>query len=105
MAEALQLLPYFDGLFGCAAGDLAPIKTPILAEALKSLAWNPAECLFVGDRAQDRDAAAALQVPFIAAAWGFGQASEHGGAVAVLADIGALPAFVSGWRQAPAPRR
>jgi phosphoglycolate phosphatase len=104
VAEALQLLPYFDGLFGCKAGDLAPIKTPILAEALQALGWDPADCLFIGDRAQDRDAAAAHGVPFVAAAWGFGQASEHSGAVAVLADIGALPAWVARWDQAVAPR-
>ena len=87
VAESLGLLPYFDGLFGCAPKELAPQKTPILAEALSVTGWDPADCLFIGDRAQDRDAAAAHGIPFIAAAWGFGLEHEHVGAIHVLHDI------------------
>jgi phosphoglycolate phosphatase len=90
VAESLDLLPYFDGFFGCAPKELAPIKTPILAEALQVTGWSVADCLFIGDRAQDRDAAAAHGIPFVAAAWGFGSAEEHRGAVAVLDNIEAL---------------
>jgi phosphoglycolate phosphatase len=90
VAESLGLVPYFDGLYGCAPKELSPHKAPILAEALQSTGWAPEDCLFIGDRTQDRDAAAAHGIPFIAAAWGFGQAHEHVGAVAVLPGLDAL---------------
>jgi phosphoglycolate phosphatase len=90
VAESLGLLPYFEGLFGCAPKELAPVKTPILAEALLATGWQAGDCLFIGDRSQDRDAAAAHGIPFVAAAWGFGTAEEHRGAVAVLQSIEAL---------------
>jgi phosphoglycolate phosphatase len=96
VAQSLDLLPYFDGLFGCAAKELAPQKAPILAEALGAMGWAPQDCLFIGDRAQDRDAAAAHGIAFVAASWGFGLSHEHEGAVAVLADIAELPLFVAG---------
>jgi phosphoglycolate phosphatase len=96
VAESLELLPYFDGLFGCAPKELAPQKGPILAEALSVTGWEPRDCLFIGDRAQDRDAAAAHGIPFVAAAWGFGQDHEHVGAVAVLRDIQDLQAYLHG---------
>lgn len=94
VAESLQLLPYFDGLFGCAPKELAPVKAPILAEALAVMGWAPQDCLFVGDRAQDRDAAAAHGLRFVAAAWGFGSQEEHTGAVVVMADVKALAAYL-----------
>ena len=91
VAESLQILPYFDGLFGCAPKELAPLKAPILAEALRVTGWAAKDCIFIGDRAQDRDAAGAHGIRFFAAAWGFGQSDEHLGAVAVLKDIRDLP--------------
>jgi phosphoglycolate phosphatase len=96
VAESLGLLPYFDAHFGCAPKELAPLKTPILAEALLVTGWAPADCLFIGDRAQDRDAAAAHGIPFVAAAWGFGAAEEHRGAVTVLQNIEAFLPWLAG---------
>lgn len=90
VCESLQILPYFDGLFGCAPKDLSPQKRPILAEALAVTGWKAQDCVFVGDRDQDRDAAAAFGIPFIAAGWGFGTPAEHAGARAIAADVGAL---------------
>ncbi len=98
VAESLGLSPYFDGLFGCAPQELSPLKTPILAEALAVTGWDPADCLFIGDRAQDRDAAAAHGVPFLAAAWGFGRPEEHLGAVAVLSSIETLFPWLQTYR-------
>ena len=98
VAESLGLSPYFDAYFGCAPKELAPVKTPILAEALQVTGWAASECLFIGDRAQDRDAAAAHGIPFVAAAWGFGASEEHRGAVAVLQDIEAFLPWLAGAR-------
>jgi phosphoglycolate phosphatase len=103
VAESLDLLPYFDGFFGCAPKELAPQKAPILAEALKVTGWDPGDCLFIGDRAQDRDAAAAHGIPFVAASWGFGLGHEHKGAVAVLGDIRDLEPFLNRLLPALAP--
>lgn len=96
VCESLQILPYFDGLYGCAPKELSPVKAPILAEALATTGWAPQDCLFIGDRAQDRNAAAAHGVRFLAAAWGFGHAEEHLGAVAVLKDVKALAEHLRG---------
>lgn len=94
VAESLGLIPYFDGFFGCAPKELAPQKAPILGQALQETGWAPEDCVFIGDRHQDRDAAAAHGIPFIAAAWGFGNEEEHRGAVGVLQDISELERFL-----------
>jgi phosphoglycolate phosphatase len=100
VAESLGLSDYFEGFFGCAPKELAPHKAPILAEALAVTTWKAQDCVFIGDRSQDRDAAAAHGIPFVAAAWGFGGAEEHRGAVAVLERIEALPTWLA--QRAPA---
>jgi phosphoglycolate phosphatase len=96
VTETLGIVSCFDGLFGCAPQELTPLKTPILAEALRTLGWRPSDCLFIGDRDQDRDAARAHGVPFVAAAWGFGAAEEHAGA---LARMDSFQAFME-WMKA-----
>lgn len=96
VCESLGILPYFDGLFGCAPKELSPQKTPILQEALTTTTWAPRDCFFIGDRYQDRDAAAAFGIPFVAAGWGFGSADEHRGAVAVCKDVAALAEHLRG---------
>jgi phosphoglycolate phosphatase-like HAD superfamily hydrolase len=83
VVEALGISGIFDGLYGCADEDLRPDKNRIVAEALKGLGWEPRATVLVGDRSQDRDAAAAHGLVFIAAAWGFGAPEEHLGAAAV----------------------
>ena len=102
VAESLDLLPYFDGLYGCAPKELAPQKAPILAEALAESGWDPMDCVFIGDRAQDRDAALTHGIPFVAAAWGFGQGPEHEGAVAVLEDVTHLLPWLLTWQASAA---
>ncbi|HTA17081.1 MAG TPA: HAD family hydrolase, partial [bacterium] len=72
VAEAMDLLPCLDGLYGCAPDDLSPDKRVIVGDALRGLAWDPSRTVLIGDREQDRDAAAATGLPFVAAAWGFG---------------------------------
>jgi phosphoglycolate phosphatase len=81
VAESLQILPWLDGLHGCEAEELSPDKGRIVAQALEALGWAPQETLLIGDRDQDRDAARAHGLGFVAAAWGFGAAEEHEGAL------------------------
>ena len=83
VAQDLGLLPYLDGCYGCAPSDVNPDKRLIVADALRGLAWDPACTVFIGDRDQDRNAAAASGLPFLAAAWGFGSPDEHIGAFAI----------------------
>jgi len=81
VAESLQILPWLDGLYGCEAEELSPDKGRIVGQALEGLGWEAAQTLLVGDRDQDRDAAAAHGLAFVAAAWGFGGPAEHAGAL------------------------
>jgi phosphoglycolate phosphatase len=93
VAADLGILPWLDGLYGCAAEDLNPDKTAIAAAALAGLGWKAADTVFIGDRRQDRDAASRLGMAFVAAAWGFGSGEEWEGADAVAlaaADLGQL---------------
>ena len=90
VAQGLGLLPYFDGLYGCAPDDLSPKKTPIVAAALAERRWTPAGTVMIGDRDQDRDAARAHGLRFIGAQWGFGTAAELAGAIALAEDPPAL---------------
>jgi len=80
VAESLQILPWLDGLYGCEPEELSPDKPRIVGQALAGLRWEPGQTLMIGDRDQDRDAAAAHGLAFVAAGWGFGAAVEHGGA-------------------------
>jgi phosphoglycolate phosphatase len=90
VAESLQILPWLDGLYGCEAEELSPDKALIVAQALQGLGWEPAQTLMVGDRDQDRDAAAAHGLAFVAAGWGFGGPGEHDGAALRVAEPGQL---------------
>lgn len=81
VAESLQMLPWLDGLYGCEPEELSPDKRRIVAQALAGLGWDPSQTLMVGDRDQDRDAAAAHGLGFVAAGWGFGGPDEHAGAL------------------------
>jgi phosphoglycolate phosphatase len=90
VAEDLGLAPYLDGFYGCAPDDLNPDKRVIAGEALKALRWDASSTVLIGDREQDRDAAAALGLPFVAAAWGFGSPAEHTGAAAIASSAAEL---------------
>lgn len=90
VAQDLGILPWLDGLYGCAPDDVEPDKRAIVGEALRGLGWEAACTVYIGDRDQDRDAAAAHGLAFVAAAWGFGGSEEHAGAAASAASPGEL---------------
>jgi len=103
VAEDLGILPWLDGLYGCEAQDLNPDKSVIVAAALAGLGWSAADTVYIGDRVQDRDAARAHGLEFVAAAWGFGSASEHKGAAAVAAGPRDLEALLRSLDRRPRP--
>lgn len=105
VARDLDLLPFLDGVYGCGSEDLSPDKRAIAREAMKNLAWSATDTVFVGDRDQDREAAEALGLPFIAAAWGFGGPEEHSGALAVAASLPDLGVLLARHATVLSPKR
>jgi phosphoglycolate phosphatase len=102
VAESMDLLPCLDGLYGCAPDDLNPDKRAIVGEALRGMGWEASGTVLIGDREQDRDAASALGLAFVAAGWGFGSPAEHAGAVAVASSPAELALLLA--RHFPAPQ-
>ena len=101
-SEGVSVTHVAPGFFGCAADELSPDKKAIVAEALATLGWDRAATVMVGDRAQDRDAARANGIRFIAAAWGFGSAEEHLGADHLASTPAELAGLLAGLRGRPA---
>ena len=65
-------------------------KSELVAHTLKKHKLEPQEALLVGDRRSDRDAACDNSVPFIACAYGHGQASEWEDAVLLIDSLAEL---------------
>lgn len=65
-------------------------KNQLVAFILERYGLGAGECVLVGDRTSDRDAAVTNQVPFIAATYGHGQASEWEGAALQVDSVPAL---------------
>ena len=75
-----------------------PHKTALLARLLADTGLATKNCAYVGDRAEDGQAARANHLPFIWAAWGFGSAGDPIGADAMplpAPDAGRLLALAS----------
>lgn len=70
-------------------------KGDLLAHALKRLGLNPSECLMVGDRHHDFDAARAVGMRSIGVAWGYGPDDELKQADARCVSIADLPGIVA----------
>ena len=62
-------------------------KAQLVAHVLRVSGLAPDQCVLVGDRTSDRDAALANQVPFIAATYGHGDATEWTGAAARVNSV------------------
>lgn len=104
VAEGLGILPWIDGLHGCGAQELSPDKRRIVGQALAALGWEPAATVMVGDRDQDRDAAAAHGLAFMGARWGFGGPGELEGALRQLDDASQLLEALRGLESRILPR-
>lgn len=65
-------------------------KGGLVAHVLQSAGLSPRQCVLIGDRTSDRDAARDNQVPFIAARYGHGAPDEWAGAAALIDAPGDL---------------
>ncbi|MCR9145388.1 MAG: HAD hydrolase-like protein [bacterium] len=62
-------------------------KNQLVAHILERYGLAPAECVLIGDRTSDRDAAVSNGVPFIAATYGHGESAEWDGAAARIDSL------------------
>lgn len=67
----------------------------MLLAALSETGIEPRDAVMIGDTTYDRDMAQAAGVPFIGVSWGYHDASELTGAVAILGGFRELPGVLS----------
>lgn len=60
-------------------------KVDILHELIRR--YEHQDMVMIGDRSTDRDAAKAVDIPFVGCNFGFGDAGELAGAIAVVSDL------------------
>lgn len=66
-------------------------KADLLADALAQLGETPENCVMVGDRHHDIDAARAVGMASVAVTWGYGSREEHREADAICTALAELP--------------
>lgn len=69
-------------------------KGELLAYALSELGAHAEDCIMIGDRHHDIDAARAVGMRAIAVTWGYGSAEEHAKADAICTQMEDLPTLV-----------
>ncbi|MBV7407757.1 HAD hydrolase-like protein [Maritimibacter sp. DP1N21-5] len=69
-------------------------KAELLAYALDTLGADPADCVMVGDRHHDFDAARANGMASVAVTWGYGTDEEYRGATVICRTLAYLPQAV-----------
>ena len=70
-------------------------KGALLAFALQKLQLRAADCVMVGDRHHDLDAARLVGMKFVGVDWGYGQEDELGAADMLCRDVAELSAIVA----------
>ena len=68
-----NLAPYFEDIYGC---DLDISKAELLENILTKLNLTAADCLMIGDRKGDIEAARANGIPVVGVLWGYGTREE-----------------------------
>lgn len=89
----LDWAPLFAGVYAQDAFEPAlPSKATVIARALALHGIDPAAALYIGDRAEDGEAATANQLPFVWATWGYGTDLDLSPFIAprMLADPGEI---------------
>jgi len=71
-----RLDSHLEAQFGPELDGTRNDKGALLAHALETLGREAADCLMVGDRHHDFDAARAVGMPSLGVAWGYGSAEE-----------------------------
>lgn len=68
-----QLAPYFSAIYGC---DVDLSKSDLLKQILQEQCIKPSDCIMIGDRRYDIEAARANNIPAMAVLWGYGSREE-----------------------------
>jgi phosphoglycolate phosphatase len=74
------LARHLDGVYGAELGGRFDDKAELMASLLAAEQLDPAQCVMVGDRAQDMRAAATNNVGTLGVLWGYGSREELVGA-------------------------
>jgi phosphoglycolate phosphatase len=91
------LARHLDGVYGAELGGRLDDKAELMAVLVASERLDPAQCVMIGDRAQDMHAAAANNVGTLGVLWGYGSREElvGAGARALIHAPEELPAAVA----------
>lgn len=82
LLEKFGMAPFFDKICGSDAAATMT-KNQIVEKAMNLVGVTPADCLLIGDSANDAESAAQLGIPFIGVTYGYGFKSD--------ADIAKFP--------------
>ncbi|KLD78215.1 HAD-IA family hydrolase [Xanthomonas hyacinthi] len=97
IVQTLPFAAHFEEIVGASDDGQRRFKSDLIAEALRRLSLQPAQCVMIGDRRMDIEGANHHGMRSIGVLWGFGEEAElrQAGASA-LADVPAqLPALVA----------
>ncbi|HVZ50280.1 MAG TPA: HAD hydrolase-like protein [Gemmatimonadaceae bacterium] len=97
IAGRLGILPQLEDVYSLdSLTPPAPRKAALVAHVLRARAIAPGTAVMVGDSAEDAEAAAANDLPFVAVAYGYGTPHAFEGArpVATLERLADLPAVL-----------
>lgn len=94
ITETLALDTHLAAQFGPELDGTRNDKGALLAHALEQLGTDPADCIMIGDRHHDIDAAKAVGMRSVAVTWGFGTAEEHMQASTICHAVGDLPGVI-----------
>ena len=94
--DFLNLRGYVRGVYGALPGGGLDHKSDLLAHILGAEHFISAECVMLGDRLHDMEAAKANAIRAIGALWGYGgrEELEHAGADVIAASPGDVAALV-----------
>lgn len=76
IVEHLPFGGVFEDVIGTSDDGSRRFKVDLIAEALRRLSLQPAQCVMIGDRRMDIDGANAHGMRSIGVLWGFGDAAE-----------------------------
>ncbi|MDR6672615.1 HAD-IA family hydrolase [Xanthomonas sp. 1678] len=96
IVETLPFAVHFEEVVGASDDGQRRFKPDLIAEALRRLALQPAQCVMIGDRRMDIEGANHHSMRSIGVLWGFGDEAElrQAGASALAQVPGQLLALV-----------
>ncbi|WP_369979710.1 HAD-IA family hydrolase [Xanthomonas bundabergensis] len=96
IVETLPFAAHFEEIVGASDDGQRRAKPDLIAEALRRLSLQPAQCVMIGDRRMDIEGANHHGMRSIGVLWGFGDEAElrQAGAGALALEPAQLPALV-----------